>query len=286
MKSFCSPKTSQKIMNGVFILSGVITLLILVTILGYILVKGLPVINFEFLFSSPIDAGREGGIFPMIISSIYVVFIAAIIATPLGVGAAIYMSEYASNQKVIKFIRFGSETLASIPSIVFGLFGLAFFVVFLKLGWCILSGGLVLALMAIPTIFQVAEVTLSSIPNSYKEGGYGLGATKWQVIYSVILPAALPGIITGVILAMTRAISEAAVMYAVGSAITVPVSIFDPGRPLPLHLYVLATEGVSLQNAYGTAAVLVIIVLVLTIATNLVVDRYQKKIMGEINNET
>ena len=159
---------------------------------------------------------------------------------------------------------------------------LAFFVLFLKLGWCILSGGLVLALMAIPTIFQVAEVTLSSIPNSYKEGGYGLGATKWQVIYSVILPAALPGIITGVILAMTRAISEAAaVMYAVGSAITVPVSIFDPGRPLPLHLYVLATEGVSLQNAYGTAAVLVIIVLVLTIATNLVVDRYQKKIMGK-----
>ena len=282
MKSFCSPKTSQKIMNGVFILSGVITLLILVTILGYILVKGLQVINFEFLFSSPIDAGREGGIFPMIISSIYVVFIAAIIATPLGVGAAIYMSEYASNQKVIKFIRFGSEILASIPSIVFGLFGLAFFVVFLKLGWCILSGGLVLALMAIPTIFQVAEVTLSSIPNSYKEGGYGLGATKWQVIYSVILPAALPGIITGVILAMTRAISEAAaIMYAVGSAITVPVSIFDPGRPLPLHLYVLATEGVSLQNAYGTAAVLVIIVLVLTIATNLVVDRYQKKIMGK-----
>ena len=141
MKSFCSPKTSQKIMNGVFVLSGVVTLLILIIILGYILVKGIPVINFEFLFSGPIDAGREGGIFPMIISSIYVVFIAAVIATPLGVGAAIYMSEYASNQKIIKFIRFGSETLASIPSIVFGLFGLAFFVVFLKLGWCILSGG-------------------------------------------------------------------------------------------------------------------------------------------------
>lgn len=282
MKSFCSPKTSQKIMNGVFILSGIITLLILIIILGYILIRGILVINFDFLFSNPIDAGREGGIFPMIISSIYVVFIAAVIATPLGVGAAIYMAEYASNQKLIKFIRFGSETLSSIPSIVFGLFGLAFFVVFLKLGWCILSGGLVLALMAIPTIFQVAEVTLTSIPNSYKEGSYGLGATKWQVIYSVILPAALPGIITGVILAMTRAISEAAaVMYAVGSALTVPISIFDPGRPLPLHLYVLATEGVSLQNAYGTAAVLVIIVLILTIATNLVVDRYQKKIMGK-----
>ena len=276
-----NPKISQKIMNAIFILSGIATLLILIIILGYILVKGLPVVNLEFLLGEPIDSGESGGIFPMIVSSIYVVLIAAVIATPLGVGAAIYMSEYATNQKVIKFIRFGSETLASIPSIVFGLFGLAFFVVFLQLGWSILSAGLVLAIMAIPTIFQVAEVTLTSIPDSYKEGSYGLGATKWQTIYSVVLPAAIPGIITGVILAMTRAISEAAaVMDAVGSALTVPISIFDPGRPLPLHLYVLATEGISLDNAYGTAAVLVIIVLVLTIITNFVVDRYQRKMMG------
>lgn len=276
-----TPKISQKIMNAIFILSGIATLLILIIILGYILVKGLPVVNLEFLLGEPIDSGESGGIFPMIVSSIYVVLIAAVIATPLGVGAAIYMSEYATNQKIIKFIRFGSETLASIPSIVFGLFGLAFFVVFLQLGWSILSAGLVLAIMAIPTIFQVAEVTLTSIPDSYKEGSYGLGATKWQTIYSVVLPAAIPGIITGVILAMTRAISEAAaVMYAVGSALTVPISIFDPGRPLPLHLYVLATEGISLDNAYGTAAVLVIIVLLLTIITNFVVDRYQRKMMG------
>lgn len=279
--SIMTPKTSQKIMNGIFILSGIATLLILIIILGYILIKGLPVVNLDFLLGEPIDSGESGGIFPMIVSSIYVVLIAAIIATPLGVGAAIYMSEYATNQKIIKFIRFGSETLASIPSIVFGLFGLAFFVVFLQLGWSILSAGLVLAIMAIPTIFQVAEVTLTSIPESYKEGSYGLGATKWQTIYSVVLPAAIPGIITGIILAMTRAISEAAaVMYAVGSALTVPISIFDPGRPLPLHLYVLATEGISLDNAYGTAAVLVIIVLILTIITNFVVDRYQRKMMG------
>lgn len=279
--SIMSPKTSQKIMNVVFILSGIITLLILIIILGYILIKGLPVVNLEFLLGEPIDSGESGGIFPMIISSIYVVLIAAIIGTPLGVGAAIYMSEYATNQKIIKFIRFGSETLASIPSIVFGLFGLAFFVVFLQLGWSILSAGLVLAIMAIPTIFQVAEVTLTSIPESYKEGSYGLGATKWQTIANVVLPAAIPGIITGIILAMTRAISEAAaVMYAVGSALTVPISIFDPGRPLPLHLYVLATEGISLDNAYGTAAVLVVIVLILTIITNFVVDKYQRKMMG------
>lgn len=281
MKTIISPKTSQKIMNCVFILSGLTTLLILIIILGYILFKGLSVVNFEFLFSNPIDSGKSGGIFPMIISSIYVTAIAVLIASPIGVGAAIYMSEYASNQKIIKFIRFGSEILASIPSIVFGLFGLAFFVVFLKLGWSILSGGLVLALMAIPTIFQVSEVALTAVPPNYKEGSYGLGATKWQTIYRVILPAAIPSIITGIILAMTRAISEAAaVMYAVGSALTVPISVFDPGRPLPLHLYVLATEGISLDNAYGTAAVLVIIVLFITIFTNYVVDKYQRKIMG------
>lgn len=229
VKNFLSPKTSQKIMNSVFILSGLTTLLILIIILGYILINGLPVLNFEFLVGSPIDSGKDGGIFPMIISSLYVTFLAALIATPLGVGTAIYLVEYASNQKIIKFIRFGSETLSSIPSIVFGLFGLAFFVVFLKLGWSILSGSLVLAIMAIPTIFQVAEVSLSSVPDSYKEGSYGLGASKLQTIYLVILPAAIPGIITGVILAMTRAISEAAaVMYAVGSSLDVPISIFDP----------------------------------------------------------
>lgn len=148
---------------------------------------------------------------------------------------------------------------------------------FLKLGWSILSGGLVLALMAIPTIFQVSEVALTTVPSYYKEGSYGLGATKWQCIYTVILPAAIPNIITGVILAMTRAISEAAVMYGVGSALTIPISIFDPDRPLPLHLYILATEGISLDNAYGTAAILVIIVLVVTLFTNYIVDSYQRK---------
>ncbi|MCC7554380.1 MAG: phosphate ABC transporter permease PstA [Methanobacteriaceae archaeon] len=277
-----SPKTSQKIMNVVFVLSGIVTLLILIIILGYVIIRGLPAINLEFLFTSPLESGKEGGIFPMIISSLYVTIIAALIATPLGVGAAIYMSEYAKNQKLIKFIRFGAETLASIPSIIFGLFGLAFFVVFMGIGWSILSGGLVLALMALPTIFQVSEVTLSSIPSSYKEGSYGLGATKLQTIFNVVLPAAIPGIITGVILAITRAISEAAaVMYAVGSSLAIPISLFDPGRPLPLHLYILATEGISLENAYGTAAVLIIIVLILTVSTNILVENYQKKIMGK-----
>lgn len=276
-----SPKTSQKIINAVFWASGLVTVLILLVIIGYIILKGFPALTPEFILSEPVDSGRAGGIAPMIVSSIYVTLIAGIIATPMGVGAAIYMTEYATEERIVKLIKFGAETLASIPSIVFGLFGLSFFVVFLGLGWTILSGGLVLALMALPTIFQVAQVSVETVPQSYREGSLALGATKWETIYRVVVPAALPGITTGVILGMARAISEAAaVMFVVGSALAMPVSIFDPGRPLPLHLYILATEGLSLQNAYGTAAVLVIIVLAITVLTNTLVDRYRQKMMG------
>ncbi|MDD6256106.1 phosphate ABC transporter permease PstA [Methanobrevibacter boviskoreani] len=277
-----SSLTTQKIMNGIFLLSGLITILILVVIIGYILIEGLPAVNWTFLTSDPIDSGRSGGIFPIIISSLYVTAIALIIASPLAVGAAIYISEYAKNEKIKKVIRFGAQTLASIPSIIFGLFGLQLLVITLNLGYSVLCGGIILAFMALPTIFQVAEVTVSSVPSLYKEGSLGLGATKWQTITGVVLPAALPGIITGIILGLTRAISEAAaVMFCVGSAVTTPISIMDPGRPLPLHLYVLATEGVSLQNAYGTAAVLVFIILIITLLTNYLVNRYQAKMRGE-----
>lgn len=276
-----SPKNAQKIMKSLFWASGIITIIILIVIIGYIILKGLPVINLEFLTTDPVDSGRAGGIAPMIVSSIYVTLIAGIVATPLGVGAAVYLSEYAGENRLVKLIRFGAETLASIPSIVFGLFGLAFFVIFLGMGWSLLSGGLVLALMALPTIFQVAEVSIESVPRSYREGSLALGATKWETVYRVVLPAAVPGITTGVILGMARAISEAAaILFVVGSALAMPVSIFDPGRPLPLHLYVMATEGISLDNAYGTAAVLVVMVLIITVLTNTFVERYRKKMMG------
>jgi len=272
---------SQRIMKGVFWASGILTVILLLVIIGYILYKGLPVVNMSFIFSNPIDSGKSGGIFPMIVSSLYVTLIAVAVATPLGVGAAVYLSEYAGENNLVKLIRFGAETLASIPSIVYGLFGLAFFVVYLGLGWCVLSGGLILAIMALPTILQVAEVSLEAVPASYREGSLAIGATKWQTIYNVVLPAAVPGITTGVILGLARAISEAAaIMFAVGAALSVPISIFDPARPLPLHLYILATEGISLDNAYGTAAVLVLIVLIITVVTNTLVERYSKKMMG------
>ncbi|MCE7697700.1 MAG: phosphate ABC transporter permease PstA [Methanobacterium paludis] len=276
-----SPNNSQKVMNAVLWGSGLFTIFILIVIIGYILFEGLPVVNLNFLLSDPIDSGRSGGIFPMIVSTFYVTFIAVVVATPLGVGAAVFLSEYAGESRLVKLIRFGSETLASIPSIVFGLFGLAFFVVFLGLGWSVISGALTLSFMALPTILRTAEVSIETVPQAYKEGSLALGATKWQTIYKVVLPAAIPGITTGIILGMARAMEEtAAILYTVGAALSVPISMFDPARPLPLHLYILATEGISLPNAYGTAAVLVILILGITIVTNTLVERYTKKMMG------
>lgn len=279
--NFISPKNAQRIMKSLFWISGILAILVLLVIVGYILIMGLPAISLEFIFGKPINSGEEGGIFPMIISTIYVTFIAVLVATPLGVLAAVYIEEYAGEGKLVKAIRFGAETLASIPSIVFGLFGLAFFVVFLGLGWCVLSGGLTLALMALPTIMRASEVSIQAVPRSYREGSLAIGATKWQTVYKVVLPAALPGITTGIILGMARAIEEtAAILYTVGAALTVPISLFDPARPLPLHLYILATEGISLENAFGTAAVLVVIILAITIVTNILVERYIKSMMG------
>jgi phosphate transport system permease protein len=281
MHRIIPPKIAQKIMNGVFWASGIITLLILLVVIGYVLYKGLPVINLEFLFTEPIDSGRAGGIFPMIVSSLYVTFIAVLVAAPLGVGAALYLAEYAGENRTVRLIRFGAETLSSIPSIIFGLFGLAFFVIYLQMGWSVLSGGLTLALMALPTILAASEVSIESINKSYAEGSLALGATKWQTVSKVVIPAALPGITTGIILGMARAIAEAAaILYTVGAALLIPISLLDPARPLPLHLYILATEGISMDNAWGTAAVLVILILIITVTTNTLVDRYQKKMMG------
>jgi phosphate transport system permease protein len=276
------PKIAQKIMNGVFWAAGLLTLLILIVIIGYVLYKGVPVLSPEFILGDPIDSGRGGGIFPMIMSSIYVTLLALFVATPLGVGAAVYLAEYAGEGKVVNSIRFGAETLASIPSIIFGLFGLAFFVVYLGLGWSVLSGGLTLAIMALPTILAASEVSIASINKSYAEGSLALGATKWQTVYKVVIPAALPGITTGIILGMARAIAEAAaVLYTVGAALAIPMSLMDPARPLPLHLYIIATEGISLDYAWGTAAVLIILILIITVSANTLVNHYSKKMMGQ-----
>jgi phosphate transport system permease protein len=281
MNRIIPPKHANSIMNVIFWGVGILAIAILVLVIGYLLYVGLPQVNLTFLFTDPIDNGAAGGIWPSIVSTFYITIVALVVAAPLGVLAAVYLAEYSGENTFVKTIRFATETLASVPSIVFGLFGLAFFVVYLQMGFCILAGGLTLALMAIPTILRTSEVSIETVPQSYKEGSMALGSSKWQTVIRVVIPAAIGGITTGIILGMARAVEEtAAILYTVGATTTVPVSLFDGGDPLPLHLYTLATEGISLPNAYGTAAVLVILILVITFSTNYLVERYTKKMMG------
>ncbi|WP_304125470.1 phosphate ABC transporter permease PstA [Methanosphaera cuniculi] len=273
---------SDKLARYVFWSIGIITILILITIIGYIFINGIGYITLDFLLSSPKDFGASGGILPMIISTIYVTFFAILIATPIGIMVAVYLHEYTQKSRLTSAIRYALKLLASLPSIIFGLFGLVFFVEFMHLGWCVLSASLTLAIMALPTIIQTTENSLDAIPESYKEASLGLGATKLQTIIKIVIPAAIPSITTGVILAITRAIEEtAAVMYTVGSSTAIPVSLFDPARPLPLHIYMLATESVSLNNTYATAVVLILLILIITFTTNYLINRQQRKLKGE-----
>ena len=273
---------NDKIMEILFTMTGVITILILLIITGYILIKGIPYISFEFLLTNPIDAGESGGIFPMIVSTIYVSLLAVIFATPISLFTAIYLDEYNDSNKIRTVIHFCLDILTSLPSIVYGLFGLVFFVEYMHLGWCILSAALTLAIMIIPTITRTTEVSMARINKHVKESSLALGASKWQTVKEIIIPSALPGILTGILLGLGRSIQETAViLFTVGSSLFVPLSSFDPGRPLTLHLYILATEGISLPKTYATAGILIIMIFIITITTNVIIDRYEERIMGE-----
>ncbi len=255
-----------------------VTLAVLILILGFILVKGLPNITIEFLTESPQMMGREGGILPIIVGTIYVTIVSIIIATPVGVAAAIYFSEYAKKGRLINIIRFFTEVLAGIPSIIFGLFGFSFFVVFLGLGWSVLSGGLTLSMMIFPTIIRSTEESLKTVPLSYREGSLALGATKWQTVVKVVLPCCRSGVLTGLILGIGRAIGEtAAVMLTVGGSLMMPNSIFDATRTMALHLYMLASEGLSEEKTYATAALLIIVVLIINSMANVISGRLAKE---------
>ncbi|MBI4650659.1 phosphate ABC transporter permease PstA [Candidatus Desantisbacteria bacterium] len=237
---------------------------ILCFIIFFILKKGLPIITWDFLLQSPKDMGRAGGIFPTIIGTIFIAVIAVLISTPLGVCTAIFLTEYAKEGIMTKIVRFGSECLAGIPSIIFGLFGFVLFVEYLHFGWSILSGSLTLSFMILPTIIRTTEEAIKAVPYSFREVSYSLGATKWQTIKKVVLPGALPGIVTGVILGIGRSVGEtAAVIFTAGGSLNIPSSIFDSSRTMSVHFYILAREGISMNNAYGTAAILVISILLI-----------------------
>ena len=250
---------------GAFIILGsatLLTLAVLAFIIVFVLEKGLPVLNLRFLFTNPQDMGRAGGIFPTLVSTALLPLLAVVIATPLGVGTAVFLTEYTRESRVTSIIRFGTDCLAGIPSIIFGLFGFIFFVTTLRLGWSILSGGLTLAFMILPTIIRTSEEAVKAVPKSFREVSFSLGATRWQTVRKVVLPNALPGIVTGVMLGVGRSIGEtAAVIFTAGSSLRLPTSLLDSSRTMAVHFYILAREGISTENAYGTAAALVIAVL-------------------------
>jgi phosphate transport system permease protein len=239
-----------------------LTLAILAFIIVFVLEKGLPVLSLRFLFTNPQDMGRAGGIFPTLVGTALLPLLAVAIATPLGVGTAVFLTEYTRESRVTHIIRFGTDCLAGIPSIIFGLFGFIFFVTTLRMGWSIASGGLTLAFMILPTIIRTSEEAIKAVPKSFREVSFSLGATRWQTVRKVILPNALPGIVTGVMLGVGRSIGEtAAVIFTAGSSLRLPTSLLDSSRTMAVHFYILAREGISTENAYGTAAALVIAVL-------------------------
>jgi phosphate transport system permease protein len=261
------PKVTQAIAVTLLGTATFLTVVILVFIIGFVLTKGLPGVNMEFLFSAPKDMGRAGGIFTTLVGTVLLPLVAVAIALPLGVGTAVYLSEYTRETQLTRALRFGTDCLAGIPSIIFGLFGFIFFVVMLKMGWCLLSGGLTLAIMVLPTIIRTAEEAIRSVPNSYREVSFSLGATRWETVLKVVLPNALPGIVTGVMLAIGRSIGEtAAVIFTAGSSLRMPSSMFDSVRTMSVHFYILACEGISDEKAYATAAVLIISVLMVNLA--------------------
>lgn len=278
-------RTSQGIVFWLFRLMALFVVGILVWILGFLVVKGIGVISWEFLTEAPTDGMTGGGIFPAIIGTLSLVVGSMIFAFPIGVMSGIYINEYAANNWFTKFVRVMTNNLSSIPSIVFGLFGMALFVNTLGFGDSILAGSLTLGLLVLPVVIRTTEEALKAIDNSYRTGSLALGATKLQTISRVILPMAFPNIITGLILSVGRVSGETApILFTVAAYFLpkLPSSIFDQVMALPYHLYVLATSGTDINAArpmaYGTALVLIGIVLFINILATLLRGYFNKKL--------
>ena len=257
---------------------------ILVLIIGYVLYKGVKSVNLEFLTTVTSVLHGTVGIAGNIVNTLLIILITMLIATPIGVGAAIYLNEYARPGKLVTLIEYALETLAGIPSIVFGLFGMMFFGQTLGLGYSILTGSLTLILMVLPLIARNTEEALKTVPDSYRQGAYGLGAGKWHMIRTVILPSAIPGIVTGVILAIGRIIGEsAALLFTAGSAKSLPKTfggifekIFQSGGSLTIQLYLSATSEGDFDTAFGIAVVLLAVVLFINLATKRLASRLDR----------
>lgn len=252
--------------------SALIIVAIFIILIYDITAKGVEVISFDFLFTKPEQGMTEGGIWPAIVGTLFVTLITALFSIPFGVSAAIYLNEYARDNWLNKFIRAAIRNLAGVPSIVYGIFGLALFVKTFAIGASVLAAGLTLGLLTLPWVITTSEEALKAVPDSYREGSLALGATRWQTIWKNVLPFALPGILTGGILGLSRAAGETAPILFTGAAFflpDIPNSVFDQFMALPYHLYILATQHQDVEQvrpiAYGTALVLIGLVFLLNL---------------------
>lgn len=269
-------KFKENLLRILIYLSAIFTVGVLALIVGFIFIKGIGKIDLNFLTGDYSPSG-DGGILPMIISTVYMVVASLIIATPIGVLSAIYMQEYAKQGKVVKAIRFATESLSGIPSIIYGLFGGIFFVTILKLKYSILSGALTVAIIILPLIIRTTEEALKTVPASYREASLALGSTKFQTLYKVVLPSAIPGILSGVILAVGRVIGEsAAILLTAGTVAQMPSTIFDSARTLTVQAYLATKESGDIQSAAAIGIVLIVIVLFLNTIAKLVAKKLNK----------
>ncbi|HOE19549.1 MAG: phosphate ABC transporter permease PstA [Spirochaetes bacterium] len=259
----------------------------LLFVLGYIFLQGYKALSWDFIVSFPKNEMREGGIFPAIIGTLYLMVGSSLVSVPIGIMTAIYLTEYVENVTVLNFIRLGINNLAGVPSVVFGLFGMSVFVIFLDFGSSIIAGSLTLGILNLPLVIRSTEEALLTVPISYREASLSLGATRWQTIYKIVVPTALPGILTGIMLSLGRAAGETApIMFTCATFYTpfVPDSLFSEVMALPYHIYVLATAGTHIEATrpiqYGTAIVLIVLVLGLNLAGMIMRYSYRKKLKG------
>jgi phosphate transport system permease protein len=279
-----SPETTQRIAMSAIWGGGFITVLIMLIVVGYVLIQGVPYLNLDFLLTEPKGGlSGEGGISTVIVTTFYLIGVTVLLLVPIGLGAAIYLAEYAPSNKATRLIRYGVETLSGVPSIIFGLFGFTLFVTALHLNFSILSGALTLVCLLLPTMIRTCEEAIRSVPQGHREAALALGATKWQMIFRVLLPAALPGIVTGIILCVGRSIEETACLYVtLGGSSAMPTSLLSGGRTLSLHVFYLAMETRAFDKAMATGAVLIIIIILINFITNWISGRFQKKMQGGI----
>ncbi len=275
-------KIIDKIMLAVFLLFAIATTAFLIYFIVYIVSRGYTAFSWSFLSSAPHGIKMEGGVWPMIVSSVYLTALTLLVAVPLGVGGGIYLSEYAGRGRIVQTIRFAIDLLSSVPSIVFGLFGLVFFVQLMGLKYSMIAGALTLTLMVLPIVLKISEESFRAVPQVYREASLALGATKEQTIFRVILPTAIAGILTGAILAAGRAFGEtAAVLYTAGMAPQTPVLPLEGGRTLSVHLYLLATTG-NIEKSFQVAVVLLTIILGFNLTSNWIMNRYRRRFSSEL----